>query len=105
MRGGTARINQGAKLLDSAPSDSSDDSGQVLTWPPSHLGGAAGGDFGGNVLLHLSHRLPKLLGTSARLLLASAPLPRRTQHSILTRAGSNHPFAEPAPAQLQPVWL
>jgi len=46
-RGGTARINQGAKLLDSAPSDSSDDSGQVLTWPPSHPGGAAGGDFGG----------------------------------------------------------
>ncbi len=36
-----------ASLLDSAPSDSSDDSGPVLTAPPNRLGGAAIGDFGG----------------------------------------------------------
>src|ERR1700730_17843599 len=36
-----------ATLLDSAPSDSSDDSGQVLALPPSRLGGTAFGDFGG----------------------------------------------------------
>jgi hypothetical protein len=34
-------------LLDSAPSDSSDDSGQVLASPPSRLGGTADGNFGG----------------------------------------------------------
>src|SRR5258706_326570 len=33
--------------LDSAPSDSSDDSGQVLALPPNRLGGTADGDFGG----------------------------------------------------------
>src|ERR1017187_3416440 len=38
---------QGASLLDSAPSDSSDDSGPVLAKPPSRLGGTAVGDFGG----------------------------------------------------------
>ncbi len=37
----------GALLLDSAPSDSSDDSGPVLAKPPSRLGGTAFGDFGG----------------------------------------------------------
>jgi hypothetical protein len=37
----------GALLLDSAPPDSSDDSGPVLTKPPSRLGGTAVGDFGG----------------------------------------------------------
>jgi hypothetical protein len=36
-----------ASLLDSAPPDSSDDSGPVLTVPPNHLGGTADGDFGG----------------------------------------------------------
>ncbi len=34
-------------LLDSAPPDSSDDSGPVLAKPPSRLGGTAVGDFGG----------------------------------------------------------
>ena len=34
-------------LLNSAPSDSSDDSGQVLALPPSRLGGTADGNFGG----------------------------------------------------------
>ncbi len=38
---------EGASLLNSAPSDSSDDSGQVLTKPPSRRGGTAIGDFGG----------------------------------------------------------
>ncbi len=49
MRRGEAKRGeiQGAMLLDSAPSDSSDDSGQVLAWPPSRLGGTAFGDFGG----------------------------------------------------------
>src|SRR6202022_716499 len=42
-RGGT----HGATLLDSAPPDSSDDSGQVLALPPSRLGGTPFGDFGG----------------------------------------------------------
>jgi hypothetical protein len=37
----------GALLLDSAPPDSSDDSGPVLTKPPSRLGETAVGDFGG----------------------------------------------------------
>src|ERR1700722_7675726 len=37
-----------ALLLDSAPFDSSNDSGPVLTKPPSRLGGTAVGDFGGN---------------------------------------------------------
>jgi hypothetical protein len=60
---------QEASLLDSAPSDSSDDSGPVLAKPPSRLGGTAVGDFGGRFLLHLSLRPPKLLGTSARLLI------------------------------------
>ena len=46
-RGGKARKIQGAILLDSAPSDSSDDSGQVLALPPNRLGGTADGDFGG----------------------------------------------------------
>src|ERR1700730_13192889 len=46
-RGGKARKNQGAKLLDSAPPDSSDDSEQVLALPPSRLGGTADDDFGG----------------------------------------------------------
>jgi hypothetical protein len=36
-----------ATLLDSAPSDSSDDSGQVLALPPSRPGGTTFGDFGG----------------------------------------------------------
>jgi hypothetical protein len=36
-----------ALLLDSAPPDSSDDSGPVLAKPPSRLGGTAVGDFGG----------------------------------------------------------
>jgi hypothetical protein len=36
-----------ASLLDSAPPDSSDDSGPVLTVPPNRLGGTADGDFGG----------------------------------------------------------
>ena len=49
MRRGEAKRGeiQGAMLLDSAPSDSSDDSGQVLAWPPSCLGGTADGNFGG----------------------------------------------------------
>jgi FkbM family methyltransferase len=37
-------------LLDSAPPDSSDDSGPVLTKPPSRLSGTAVGDFGGKYL-------------------------------------------------------
>ena len=74
-----ARKQNGASLLDSAPSDSSDDSGPVLTKPPSRLGGTAIGDFGGRFLLHLSLGPPKLLGTSARLLFASAPLPRHAK--------------------------
>ena len=37
----------GAVPLDSAPPDSSDDSGQVLAKPPSRLGVTAIGDFGG----------------------------------------------------------
>ena len=41
------RTAKGALLLDSAPSDSSDDSGPVLAKPPSRLGGTAFGDFGG----------------------------------------------------------
>src|SRR5579864_2688061 len=36
-----------ALLLDSAPPDSSDDSGLALARPPSRLGGTAVGDFGG----------------------------------------------------------
>ena len=43
-----AENSANASLLDSAPSDSSDDSGPVLTMPPSRLGGTAVGDFGGN---------------------------------------------------------
>src|ERR1019366_1714518 len=41
------KLIQGASLLDSAPSDSSDDSGQVLATPPRRLGETAFGDFGG----------------------------------------------------------
>jgi hypothetical protein len=41
------RKTWGALLLDSAPPDSSDDSGPVLTKPPSRLGETAIGDFGG----------------------------------------------------------
>src|ERR1700682_517161 len=41
------RKKRGATPLGSAPSDSSDDSGQVLTLPPSRHGGTAIGDFGG----------------------------------------------------------
>jgi hypothetical protein len=37
----------GALLLDSAPPDSSDDSGPALAKPPSRHGGTANGDFGG----------------------------------------------------------
>jgi hypothetical protein len=40
-------MSRGALLLDSAPSDSSDDSGPVLAKPPSRLGGTAVGNFGG----------------------------------------------------------
>jgi hypothetical protein len=39
-----------ASLLDSAPSDSSDDSGPVLAKPPNRLGRTAIGDFGGRFL-------------------------------------------------------
>ncbi len=42
------RWTQRVSLLDSAPSDSSDDSEPVLTRLPSRLGGTAFGDFGGN---------------------------------------------------------
>ena len=81
-----------ASLLDSAPPDSSDDSGPVLTKPPSRLGETAFGDFGGKFLLHLSLGPPKLLGTSARLLIASAPLPGRPQDSIPKLRRSNSAF-------------
>jgi hypothetical protein len=47
----------GAMLLDSAPPDSSDDSGPVLAKPPSRLGGTAFGDFGGKTCCTFHARL------------------------------------------------
>ncbi len=52
-----------------------DDSGPVLPAPPSRPGETTAGDFGGKTFLHLSPKPPKFLGTAARLLIASAPLP------------------------------
>src|SRR5260370_18318400 len=46
-KGAKRRETERATLLDSAPSDSSDDSGQGLAWPPSRLAGTAFADFCG----------------------------------------------------------
>jgi len=80
-------------LLDSAHPNSS------MTWaglsrlPPNRLGRDCPTRFGGTSCLpRPSHRHPKLLGTSARLLLAFRPLPNAgnitSQHM-----GVNSPFA------------
>jgi len=90
QEGAEPRETQGISLLDSAPSVSRrvlyrtctcspNDSGLVLAMPPSRLGETSFGGFGGKSFLHLSPRHPKSLGTAARLLIASAPLPSRRQ--------------------------
>ena len=72
---------KGASLLDSAPSDSSDDSGQVLATLPSRLGGTAIGDFGGRSCCTFRSDLRSSSDNLPGLLVASAPLPRQAHDS------------------------
>jgi FkbM family methyltransferase len=68
----------------------------VLTRLSSRSGVTAGDDFGGILSLHLSLGPPKFLGTAARLLIASAPLPRRNNDNIRHAGGQ---ICRPVPPQ------
>jgi len=76
------RKTQGASLLDSAPSLSAGWQWTGVNPAPQPPRRDCLRRLRRKILLHLSHGPPKLLGTSARLLIASAPLPGRPQDII-----------------------
>ena len=87
----------GAVPLDSAPPDSSDDSGPVLTVPPNRLGGTTDGDFGGRFrctfragLRSSSERLPGycLLPHLYQDFPTIASLPPQVNRSVSCTTGS-----------------
>ena len=81
--------NRVAPLLDSAPSDSPDDSWQVLTLPPSRLGGTAFGDFGGRSCCPFRSGLRSSSDLRPGYFWLPHLYQERPQHSIRARKRSN----------------
>jgi len=86
------RKTQGASLLDSAPSPSAGWQWAGVNLAPQPPRRDCLRRLRRKILLHLSLGPPKLLGTSARLLIASAPLSGRPQDIIHICKWSNSGF-------------
>src|ERR1700740_3842076 len=79
-----------------------DDSGSVLTKPPSCRWRDCLRQLRRKILLHLSLRPPKFLGIQARLLFASAPLSGPLQHSTPHPVGQFLHFRRGGAVEVQP---